>query len=528
MTMFTLPNFCRVCLKYDKNLIDLEHIENEPSETLMSKLQHCVSEVEWKVFKPLLCHPCIKRLNIAYTFKRQCVQSATMLKSYVALIKDTKNKGDSQSKSDSVSPNAYMMLPNQKYIKIVMGPQNQNTFQNVFLNVVPPQSTPVPAESKNSKDSNQNVFLNINNTFQKYVPVGSNEPPISGKNLNVNQLLTESKSEELSIEVDPTDFDLGDGGSTDDDEGEMEDENGINDWEDVISAMKIAAKSNGASLNGNSKGDPTKSGSYTNFVPILPKQSGDDKMDFINSGEHFLTSQLFPPVEFGCERCQTQFSSKILLRYHIKNFHMGKYPFKCDYCSNEFITRVEYEACMKYHKGETDPVSTSLTLNDFKNTASAIEKGATSEHDATQQEQTDLICDICHREFNSASGLLRHKVRKHNQKSKKKYFIKGMKNAKCDICNREFSTQSYMQLHRKLHLRDDIGYKYKVFGKNRYMKNSQEKVQPKKEQSDSDEDKGHEQKTDNQDKSNKDTMEVEAGGKEAAAKEDESNSSEEN
>lgn len=45
MTMFTLPNFCRVCLKYDKNLIDLAHIENEPSETLMSKLQLCVSEV---------------------------------------------------------------------------------------------------------------------------------------------------------------------------------------------------------------------------------------------------------------------------------------------------------------------------------------------------------------------------------------------------------------------------------------------------------------------------------------------------
>lgn len=43
--MFTLPHFCRVCLKYDKNLIDLEHIENEPNETLMSKLEHCVSEV---------------------------------------------------------------------------------------------------------------------------------------------------------------------------------------------------------------------------------------------------------------------------------------------------------------------------------------------------------------------------------------------------------------------------------------------------------------------------------------------------
>lgn len=43
--MNTISNFCRVCLKGDKNLIDLEHIENEPNETLMTKLQQCVSEV---------------------------------------------------------------------------------------------------------------------------------------------------------------------------------------------------------------------------------------------------------------------------------------------------------------------------------------------------------------------------------------------------------------------------------------------------------------------------------------------------
>lgn len=48
--MYSLPNFCRVCLKYEKNLIDLAHIENEPSETLMSKLEQCVSEVVCFIF----------------------------------------------------------------------------------------------------------------------------------------------------------------------------------------------------------------------------------------------------------------------------------------------------------------------------------------------------------------------------------------------------------------------------------------------------------------------------------------------
>ncbi|XP_001814896.2 zinc finger protein 227 [Tribolium castaneum] len=493
MTMYTLPHFCRVCLKYDKNLIDLEHIENEPNETLMSKLQYCVSGVEWNLFKPLLCHPCIKRLNITYNFKKQCLQSASVLKSYVSLV--TKSNGENEQPEgvtvvDPSQSNAYMMLPNQKYIKIVVGPQTQNTFQNVFLNVVPTTTiSPVPIDNK---DTNQNVFLNINNTFQRYVPTIENQVA----NLNVSQLFTESKSEELSVEIDPTDFGLGDEGNS---ETEEDPENGINDWEDVISAMKIASRSNGATSNGKHL-DPAKT-TFGTYVPILPKQT-DEKMDFSNSGEHFLSPQLYSPLDFNCETCQKPFTSRLGLRFHIKNFHMGKYPFKCDYCRNEYMCRVEYEACMKYHKSESD----SLTLNDFKDTSLEPDKGATTESEA-KPDLTDLVCDICHRQFNSPSGLLRHKVRKHNQKSKKKYFIKGMKNAKCDICNREFSTQSYMQLHRKLHLRDDVGYKYKVFGRTRYL---QEK---KAEES--------EQKSDNQDTSNKE-------GEAEVKKEEESNSDEEN
>lgn len=417
-----------------------------------------------------------------------------MLQSYVALLSkngeaDTvKTKASAKTdanKTDATQSNAYMMLPNQKYIKIVVTPQTQSSFQNVFLNVVPTTTiSPISPITVDSKDTNQNVFLNLNNTFQKFVPVSTSKAD--------DQIITEGKSEELSVEIDPTDFGLGDDGNSDTEE---DTENGVNDWEDVISAMKIASCSNGTTPNGKQT-DSLKT--YGNFVPILPKQTPEEKMDFSNSGEHFLSSRLYPS-DFACESCQKQFSSRLALRHHIKDFHMGKYPFKCEYCSNEFLLRVEYEACIKYHKSESD----SLTLNDFKNESDPL---ALETDQETKTEPTELVCDICHRPFNSPSGLLRHKVRKHNQKSKKKYFIKGMKNAKCDICNREFSTQSYMQLHRKLHLRDDMGYKYKVFGKSRYF------PEEKKE---------NEQKSDNQNvTSNKESEKIK--------EEDESNSEEDN
>lgn len=136
----------------------------------------------------------------------------------------------------------------------------------------------------------------------------------------------------------------------------------------------------------------------------------------------------------------------------------------------EFATRSEYQLCLKTHKTENETLNKSITLQDFTNNSPTLNDLQLSELEAHIQpsENGEYICDVCSRPFNSSTGLLRHKVRKHNQKNKKKYFIKGMKNARCDICNREFSTQSYMQLHKKLHMRDDIGYKYKVFGKSKY------------------------------------------------------------
>ncbi|VEN58657.1 unnamed protein product [Callosobruchus maculatus] len=478
MTMFTLPNFCRVCLKYDKNLIDLAHIENEPNETLMSKLQHCVSEVEWAAFKPLLCHPCIKRLNIAYGFKKQCVQSAGVLKNYVELVKESQKKNESQAllagKSDGMaSPGgAYMLLPNQKYVKIMVGGQNQvanNSFQNVFLNLIPTASLNaapphVPA-TDHSKDNNQNVFLSLNNTFQKFIPgLVPTQPahPLMDfhkpKSSNVNDMLTVGKSEEVSVEVDPSIFGLAE--DTDDHRGEDD----INDYDEVISQAKITLK------DFNVNGENVKNGKDDHkFVPILPKSQDD----FFSSGQHFLFSNT--PENGGvngvypCEQCQKTFPTKKTLKHHFNQFHLGKLPFKCEICYSEFLTRPEYDACIQAHHDDNDMCNQSITLQDLANDYQPSLTLADVEANVQRTENGDYVCDVCRRMFNSPTGLLRHKVRKHGRpKTRKKYFIKGMKNARCDICNRDFSTQSYMQLHRKLHMRDDIGYKYKVFGKSKY------------------------------------------------------------
>ncbi|KAK9869385.1 hypothetical protein WA026_003142 [Henosepilachna vigintioctopunctata] len=158
-------------------------------------------------------------------------------------------------------------------------------------------------------------------------------------------------------------------------------------------------------------------------------------------------------------------------------FHMGKYPFKCEFCYAEYVTRVDYEMCLKSHKASNESNEDSLTLKDFANTSITLQQSTANQSASDGESNCPPVpgeegmifsCELCKRQFNSSTGLLRHKVRKHHQKNKKKYFIKGMKNAKCDICNREFSTQSYMQLHRKLHMREDVGYKYKVFGKSKY------------------------------------------------------------
>ncbi|CAG9827832.1 unnamed protein product [Diabrotica balteata] len=184
------------------------------------------------------------------SFKKQCTHSAGVLKNYIELVKESQKKNESQNvlKTEAVIPQAaagtFMLLPNQKYVKILVGGQNQgaNTFQNVFLNLIPANALNpvVNAQSETNgiktTDTNQNVFLNLNSTFQKFIPLQTPDLQITKKppeelqkppNVNVNQILTETKTEELSVEIDPTIFGL----EEDEDSCDQEEANDYDEFE---------------------------------------------------------------------------------------------------------------------------------------------------------------------------------------------------------------------------------------------------------------------------------------------------------
>lgn len=391
--------------------------------------------------------------------------------------------------------NAFIkVVPNQKFLKLIVGPQTgQNqTFQNVFLNIIPTNTIKTqdtaavnPLVVPNVKDNSRNVFLNINSTFQRFIPLTTQaENKDAGKDIkkeevNVSKILTEAKTEELSVEIDPTDF----GCMSEDSPVQALTDNNEKDWEEVITGTKIqtAIDTVPSLVPINSDTNFNKSP----YVPIVPKPSSfspndEEKYDFFNGG-HFLTTNepitKLTELNFTCELCERMFDTMKNLRSHIKQFHLGKFPYKCDFCYSEFANRGAYDLHLEKHNclQDTFLANESLTLKDFPineisptQQINEIEMQNVSNKSENDEPPEMHTCDVCAMIFQSANGLVRHKVRKHNQKAKKKYFIKGMKNARCDICNRDFSTQSYLQIHLKLHEKKGPNYRGKIF-RNKYV-----------------------------------------------------------
>lgn len=414
-------------------------------------------------------------------------------------VNETVEKDEEKNKQ-----NAFIrVVPNQKFVKLVVSPQtgqNQTSFQNVFLNIIPatalktqePATTvtttinPLVVQQQNVKDnSNSNVFLNLNNTFQRFIPViGDKEAGKDNKkeDVNVSKILTETKTEELSVEIDPTDF----GCMSEDSPQQPSSDNNEKDWEDVITGTKIET-----SIDTVPSLVPINSDSSnfnkSRYVPIVPKPSSfspndEEKYEFFNGG-HFLTpnepTTKITELNFTCELCDRMFDTMKNLRSHIKQFHLGKFPYKCDFCYSEFANRGAYDFHIEKHNCPQDIflANDSLTLKDFPTNgappgllqSSDLDmQNVVSSSKSENEEPETHTCDVCGMAFQSANGLVRHKVRKHNQKTKKKYFIKGMKNARCDICNRDFSTQSYLQIHLKLHEKKGPNYRGKIF-RNKYV-----------------------------------------------------------
>lgn len=443
-----------MCLGISKSLTDLLKSPSE-SKSTVDKLHSCVSEIEWNKSQQLLiCEQCIIRLNIAYEFKKQCIRSHDAIQKCIQTQRLYSGIQEQEIK-DPVNKHAKVAIPNLNikngqitslapvkimpksdsypaYTNIIVANSQTKSFQNVFLNLIP--TSMLNIASTTSSNVSQNSIVTTKPILQ--IPrltsfkTKDRKKVEEKKDVDVAKLLNESKSEELSVEVDPLVFDTQESVAA----------NQIDDWEDIISTQIVSQKND---VKEEKPGN----------VSASAEAAYDDKMDFFNSG-HFLFQDsaaggnvVISSVQ--CEACGAPFGDVKSLRTHIRVNHSGDFPHKCAFCSEEFAVKKHFDSHVRKHEMEQ-----VLTLKDFpeEQDQQSVNKSADSSDDAPLYE-----CLPCERVFNTEQGLTLHNSRRHKDsqqtKDKKTYFIKGKKSAQCDICQRMFSTHSYLIQHKKLHER---------------------------------------------------------------------------
>ncbi|KAK9869378.1 hypothetical protein WA026_003135 [Henosepilachna vigintioctopunctata] len=96
--MYYLAKFCRICIKSDVDLVDVES-DDVDSIRLSQKLKECTKMViSSENFSSKICSQCVKKLRISYEFHNMCLKSTTLLQGLLSeLIND----------SDKISPESF-------------------------------------------------------------------------------------------------------------------------------------------------------------------------------------------------------------------------------------------------------------------------------------------------------------------------------------------------------------------------------------------------------------------------------------
>jgi uncharacterized Zn-finger protein len=127
----------------------------------------------------------------------------------------------------------------------------------------------------------------------------------------------------------------------------------------------------------------------------------------------------FVKPEHECTTCGKKFSTKYVLKYHVKSEHMGlKKSFICPTCGKSFTQKQSYVMHANVHLG-------------FR----------------------PFICEVCGVSFSYEKSLREHK-----------YMHKEGKNFKCEICGKHFKQPSALGTHMKIH-KETKDYLCKICGK---------------------------------------------------------------
>lgn len=134
-----------------------------------------------------------------------------------------------------------------------------------------------------------------------------------------------------------------------------------------------------------------------------------------------------------CTQCTTGFSTKCLLRAHIKGVHTTERPYTCDTCGKSYKTKeavIQHSHSHKEGRFKCEECGKIFIL-----------KAAYQAHIKQVHLGERLsICSTCGKSFSTPYGLKLH-TRMHT----------GVKPYKCDICDKAFSRTYNLNVHRRMH-----------------------------------------------------------------------------
>ncbi|GJQ83841.1 hypothetical protein Trydic_g5699 [Trypoxylus dichotomus] len=407
--MYYISSFCHLCLKDDKHLINLSKGLPE-NTTFVSKLNICVSEVEWSTSNPLLtCKSCLEKLELAYEFKQTCIQSNGILTQYLRVLEAKENSNKpvrSQLKvvlSRKSIANMYQVpagTPIMVYnpTSLILTNGQQISYQNMFLNFV--------ATNSPSTSGKQQLLMNI-------VPqnnIGATENDITLKNL-----LEASKPVELNCEVDPDLYDVD---------------------HFLVPPVQVTTPNIECKICGYS---------YITYKQLRKH------FNLVHDGN----------LPYSCSFCFASFLVEDQYDKHMKT-HVDIYD---DGVAESSITLDDF-----VKPNQTNTTVQGNTAEDFecfKCSELFLSFESYSEHitdvHKLRKPKRDFIkgmkkamCPICNKDLSTQSYLNKHMRLMHpsgeqEQITNKVAQQKVVKKVTCNICQKEFCTQWYLQHHMKTH-----------------------------------------------------------------------------
>lgn len=155
-----------------------------------------------------------------------------------------------------------------------------------------------------------------------------------------------------------------------------------------------------------------------------------------------------------CHICGRVLSAPSLLETHLLT-HTDDKPFQCEICGKKVLTKTDLNTHMRFHTGER-PYKCSMCYKAF------ITVSHWRSHELTHIPNQSYECEICKKQFKSKRVLQQH-ARLHQED----------KHIKCNYCDQKFATSKHITAHLKSHP-EFIPFECEVCGKKFSIKNSLE------------------------------------------------------